>query len=294
MISKKCLALCLLLGWGILAMSQADIIRIGVLQLPYQSVNIGYEHPFNPNFSLNLTTNGQLPLSFDNGLQGRIIRNLNDQWEVGSFRDGVEWSGFDITPEARFYPSGPRGRRAQAPVGFFFSILARYSQYNWTLPYHWIDNNSISFEFDGEEFTLPPNSVEADINTEAKTHAISGGIGVGGQWIVNRARTLAIGVDFALGWGGAWGDGTMTVVTESIEIADQNLQERLGQEGVDALIAQYGQDIVQEVEEGLNEGDFPLSGLFRIDLESEGNVVTATGNLPWILVRLGFTVGYAF
>ncbi|MEM6632817.1 MAG: DUF3575 domain-containing protein [Bacteroidota bacterium] len=282
----------ILLGFQLIA--QEDIIRIGVLQLPYQSINIGYEHPFNPNFSLNLTTNVQLPLSFDSGLQGNIIRDLNANWEVGEFRDGVEWNGFDITPEARFYPNGARGRRARAPRGFFFSILARYSQYNWTLPYTWIDNNSITFSYDGTEYTLPPNSVQADINTEAKTHAISGGIGIGNQWIVNRARTLAIGVDFALGWGGAWGDGTMVVLTESVQIADQNLQERLGADGIDALVAQYGQDIVQEVEEGLNEGDFPLSGLFRIDLESERNVVTATGNIPWILIRLGFTVGYAF
>ena len=274
--------------------AQEDIIRLGILQLPYKAINIGYEHPFNRNFSLNLTTNFQTPLSFDNGLQGNIIDRFNRNWEVGEFRPGVELSGFDITPEARFYPNSPQGRRAQAPQGFYFSILARYSRYNWILPYHWVDNNSISFEYDGETFNLPSGSVEADIDTEAKTHAVSGGLGVGANWFVNRERTLALGIDFALGFGGAWGDGTMTILTETIEIADQNVQERLGQDGIDLLIATYAEDIVEEIEQGLIEEDFPLDNLFRIDLESNGNVVQATGNLPWILIRLGFTVGYAF
>lgn len=274
--------------------AQEDIIRLGVLQLPYGAINIGYEHPFNRNFSLNLTTNIQTPLNFESGWRGNIIDRFNRNWEVGQFREGVEWRGFDITPEARFYPNGSKGRRAQAPVGFFFSILARYSQYDWILPYRWTDNNSISFEYDGETFNLPSGSVEADINTEAKTHAISGGLGVGYTWLVNRQRTLALGVDFAIGWGGAWGDGTMTILKETIEIADENVQERLGSEGLDVLIATYGQDIADEIEEGLIEEDFPLRNLFRIDLEAEGNEVRASGNLPWILTRLGFTIGYAF
>jgi len=288
-----CSVLCLFLG-AHLVFSQEDIIRLGVLQLPYKSINIGYEHPFNRNFSMNLTTNVQLPLSFDEGLFGNIIDRFNREWEVGEFRPGVELSGFDITPEARWYPNGTSGKRAKSPEGFFFSVLLKYSRYNWNLPYHWVDDNPIELEYNGTVYNIPRGTVEADIDTEANTHAFAGGLGIGGQWLVNRARTIAIGVDASLGWGGAWREGTMTILTETVTLADQSLEEQLGEDGINALINRYAEDIELEVEKGLEEGDFPLSSLFRIDLEANDNVVTAEGSLPWILFRLGFTVGYAF
>ncbi|MEM9719764.1 MAG: DUF3575 domain-containing protein [Bacteroidota bacterium] len=283
-----------LLGLFHSSKAQEDIVKLGLLQLPFKNINLAYEHPFRRNISLHVSTNLQLPLTFDRGIGGNLVDNLNEDWETGEIRPGREWKGFDITPEVRFYTKGGDSRRSHAPTGFFFSVGVRYSQYNMLLPYHWTYENELEFTYEEETYLVTEGTVEADIDTDFQTKAVSGALGFGGQWFLDRNRSIAMGVDFAVGWGTAWVDGTLVNIVESVEFSDQDLQAALGTPGIKALIDQYAVDIVKEVEAELDNTDFPLASKVNIDLDSNGNVITARGTTPWMVLRLGFTVGYAF
>ncbi len=276
----------LIILWIQQSPAQVNLVKISLPHLAWNSVNLSYERVINPNLSLNLTTNLQLPLSFDSGYRNDIIEEFNRNWELGYFREGVEWKGFDLTPEIRFYP----GRNAEAPTGFFFSGMIKYSNYSWALPFHWRDDDVISFVYEGQNYVL--QDVEIDIDADASTNALALGLGVGGQWILG--DVIALGVDFALGWGFAWGEGTLTLLTETVEIPDQTVANELDQEALDILISEIAINAAEDVEEGLIEEDFPLSSQFNIDLSAEDNVVNADGTLPWAVLRFRITLGFAF
>ena len=283
-----------LLGTSHSAKAQEDIVKLGLLQLPYKNINLAYEHPFKRNLSLNVSTNIQLPLSFENGIGAKFIDNLNEEWELGEIRSGREWKGFDLTPELRFYMKGGDSRRSHAPTGFFLSVGARYSEYTLILPLHWAYKDDLEFTYEEETYMIPDGSVEADIDSDFRTSAVSGALGMGGQWFLDRNRSIAMGLDFSVGWGISWVEGTMVNIIESVEFSDQDLQESLGQLGVQELIVEYSGDIVDEIENEMEAGEYPLSNMVNIDLDSRGNVITARGTMPWVVLRLGFTVGYAF
>jgi len=279
--------LCFLLALSIQnSVAQKNVVKISLPHLAWNSVNLSYERVMNPNLSLNLTTNLQLPLSFDSGYRNDLIEEFNRNWELGNFRDGVEWKGFDITPEIRVYP----GMNSQAPTGFFFSGMIKYSNYNWALPFHWRDDDVISFVYEGQNYVL--QDVEIDIDTDASTQALALGVGVGGQWILG--NVISLGVDFALGWGFAWGDGTLTLLPETVEIPDQNSANDLDPEALDILISEVAINAAEDLEEGLIEEDYPLSSQFNLDISAEDNVVKADGTLPWAIMRFGITLGFAF
>jgi len=267
-----------------LLQAQENVVRLNVVPLFYKNIGVSYEHVLSDILSINGSLNLQLPLEFEEGYRGEIIEDLNEEWEQGEFRDGVEWRGFDLTPELRIYT----GR--EAPTGFFFSVLLRYSNYNMSLPYHYIDDNVLSFEFEGDRFVI--QNVEVDVDTDINIQGLTAGIGIGGQWIVGNGITL--GADLALGWGFGWGDGEMEILTESIDIPNFDQEDLIPEELVLLLLDEIGQNIVIDIEEGLEEEDYPLSSMIDIDLDSNDNFITADGNFPWAIIRLGITVGFAF
>lgn len=122
-----------------------NVVKVNYLSVALSTINVAYETPISDKSTVQL--------------QGYY-------WLGGSLGD-VDYSGYGITPEWRFYPGG------EAPQGFFLAPYLRYQ--NW----------SIKSTVEGETYD----------QAEATSTSIGGGVVLGGQWIFGDLITLDV-------WGG--------------------------------------------------------------------------------------------
>ena len=286
------ISIALLLSQSLTA--QEDIIKIGIPQLTYKSINVGIEHPFGRSISLNLTANFQLPQSFESGFIGNQLNTIDQDAANIDFLPGREFQGVDFIPELRFYLKGGKSKKSHAPTGFYVSILGKYSSYRSMVPFHLRYGEDLVFTVEEETYTVTGRTVEVDVDSEFEAKALTGGIGLGGQWMLTKARNLTLGFDLGLGWGSSKINGNVVAIRESISISDPELQALLGQEEINSLIDSYTAELVDDFQADLDDSDTPFSKSLDIDLKADGNVLTVDGKTPWPLVRIGLTVGYAF
>ena len=274
--------------------AQRNIIKLGLPQLAYKSINVGYEHSLNKSLSLNLTANFQLPNSFESGPVGNLFTTIDEEAANLTFLPGRELKGYDFIPELRFYLKGGKNKESHAPTGFFVSVLAKYSKYSSVFPFHLRYGEDKEFTYEEETYSVTGQTVEVDVDSDFEAEAFSAGIGLGGQWMLNKAKSLSMGVDVGLGWGFSNVNGNVVAIRESITFSDPTLQAALGPDEINALIDSYTSDLVDDFQTELDNSEMPFSNSLDIDLQADGNVLVADGKTPWILVRLGLTVGYAF
>jgi hypothetical protein len=143
----KILFVVLMAGLFSFKVAQAQsVVKVNYLSIPLSTLNLAYENAFSDKASLQL--------------QGYY-------WFGGSVGD-VDYSGYGVTPEFRFYPQG------KAPQGFFLAPYARYQ--DW----------SIKSEVTDETGTY---------TAKANSTSFGGGLCLGGQWIFGDLITLDV-------WGG--------------------------------------------------------------------------------------------
>ncbi len=171
--------------------------------------------------------------------------------------------------------------------------MIKYSNYNWNLPFTWLDDEVISIVYEGENYVV--EDVRVDIDTDVNTQAFAFGLGLGGQWLVQ--DVISLGIDFGLGWGFSWGDGTLTIIPESIDIPNFD-ESSVDPEAIELLIYEVAIDAAEDIEEGFVEfqedDEYPFTSQFDLEVEADRNTINAEGNIPWFILRLGFTVGFAF
>ena len=256
-----CLLLCTLFEPS---QAQNDWIKLDVPRLFFKDIHVSYEHVFSPKMSGAISVNAQLPINLTQGLSGSFLDDFNQNWNVGYFTGG-RLSGFDITPEARLYFLKKAWKREQgdgAPKGFYGFAFLRFSQIQWELPYHWIDDE---------------NFVEVDVETDGKFAGGGLGGGLGYQWIFN--NRISLDVQFlGLGYGRLWGNAVFDIVDS----------EELPQE----IKEQVTQHMVQDLRYSI-DNEAPLKGLYSIDLEANGDQIDAKGGIPWLMLKFGIAVGIA-
>lgn len=274
--------------------AQRNIIKLGLPQLTYKSINVGYEHMINRKLSFNLTTNFQMPNSFEGGIVGNALNTIDEESINLTFSPNREFKGYDVIPEFRFYLKGKKKKDSYTPTGFFVSVLAKYSKYSSVFPFQLRYGEDKEFTYEEETYSVTGQTVSVDVDSEFEAEAFAAGIGLGGQWMLNKAKTVSMGVDLGVGWGFSNVNGNVVAIRESITFSDPELQAALGPDEINALIDAYTSDLVEDFQMELDNSDMPFSDSIDMDLKADGNVLVADGKTPWILVRLGLTVGYAF
>lgn len=188
--------------------AQENIIKLGVPQLAWGSINISYEGEIFPTKILHISANVQAPISLDKRLPGDILHNWNKKRGFGQFLDGGQAVGFDITPELRLYQGDVPSE------GYYIAPLFRFSGYFWEMPYLW------------QKTSINKN---AYMTSNANTYGFAVGASTGYQWIFNN---FTVELHLGLGMGMGFASGTIEVFdspdlssevipTVTIEIKDQ-------------------------------------------------------------------------
>lgn len=212
---------------------------------------LGYEYALNEQVGLRLGAGFMIPIRLE-------ANNLVSDIDEGNFSDRVQFNGFDITPEIRFYLSKNR----TAPTGFFIGPFYRYYKYKIA--------GDIDFDDDGV-------SREGKIDL-SYVSPFNLGFNLGGQWISDSGFTSSL--HFGLGGGIA-----------NVQISGSD---------VDGYTKEKWDEAKLEVEEWLAD-EANLDDVNGINLDDIVDVTTTdnsikikTPNFASVIVRFGFSIGYAF
>ena len=251
----------LFLAWGLVIAGQAQVrtVKLDLPRLVFSNLHLSLEQPLTGRWTIGGSVNTQLPLQLDKGLAGNIVESLNKRWTVGNFTGG-KVSGFDVSPEVRYYLGRKNVRIIDIPRGFYVSGFLRYSRYSWDLPFEWYDDEI--------------NHI-VNVNSDIQMSALGLGVGVGHQWLIKKKYPLDV-YFMGIGLSRAWGDATLDIV-ESPELDSERAH-------------QIAQHMAGDVDVGIDD-KAPLASWYGLEVEATRDQVKAKGHFPLPIVRIGVALG---
>ena len=251
----------LFFAWGLFLAGQAQVhvVKLDLPRLLFNSAHLNYEYVLNGHWTIGGSLNAQLPLNVTKGIAGSITQSLNNRWEVGHFTGG-RVSGFDLTPEVRYYTAQKSWNKKGAPQGLYGSAFLRFSNYSWDLPFEWYDDKIHH---------------QVRVDSDIQMNALGVGIGLGHQWIIRDKITLDVNF-MGIGLAKAWGQGTLNIL-DSPELDSERA-------------AQIARHMAEDIDVGIND-KVPFASWYDLKLESEGKEVRGKGGFPLPILRMGIALG---
>lgn len=225
-------------------------IKMNLTQLGFKNLSFQGEYGFHPKMSV--------ALGFSSLLKSKVPGYSGD----ANFGP-LNYSGFALTPEFRFYPGGKEEK--PAPNGFYIAAYIRYAKYKMT--------QTVSYTEENTPQNPHPFPKTYSANSTQTYGGVNGGIMIGRQWI--------IGKHFNIDWwivGAGYGKAKYTyewfAPGANLNAADQ------------ARVKQEAED---------NFGDFSALGWSGTVSTTANSAKTTLSGLPMYSFRfMGLCLGYAF
>jgi len=229
-----------------------NVVTLNLTSLGFSNLSLRYERRLK----------GKLSVGIGGGylLSGLLPNVVPVDGIIGGNEFGVQtatgsFSGFNATPELRFYPFSKRG----APYGFYLSLFGRYFNYSWDVPYVSVPD---------------PNTGETlSANARIGLTGMGGGTTLGAQFLI---KDFIVIDWFFIG-------GGVAPATISGEVSSPDITDDLA----------YYENVGQDLETFY--GDLPgISGTnLEVDVEP-GKASVSVGNQLWPIIRVGIAIGVAF
>lgn len=252
------LLLFILLGSGMQSLNaQENAIKTNLLSLTTGTFSVDYERKLGPRITGDLRLN----YFFAGGVLSNGFNAVAEQADGETYRydtsvEGVK--GFFVNPGFRFYPK-------EAFRGFYLEPNIRFFRYSFSVPY--------AFESD-----IDPSITHVE-SAPSYLQFLGGGLNLGGQKVFDSGFTM----DFFAGFG--------------YSIGKLHVESQDGTSLSDAQLLDVKQEIDDAIAEGTT-GNAEFGDSFVVNNLSatvEGDKVSAEfAGIPWPILRLGFSLGYAF
>lgn len=186
-------------------------IKINATQLGLKNLSFQGEYGFHRKMSVAL------------GFSYFMKRNLPGYQSDEHFGD-INYGGYAITPEFRFYPGGREDK--PAPRGFYIALYARYAKYKATQPVSYTEEKTASNPY--------PKTYTA--NSTQTYGGMNGGFMLGYQWIFGGHFTFDFWI-FGAGYGKAKYTYEWVAPGANLNAHDQQLAEDAANEYLDNFSA---------------------------------------------------------
>ncbi len=184
-----------------------------------------------------------------------IVNRIDNAVEQGSALEDVSTTGFDFTPEIRFYPGN-----SGAAKGFFVGPFFRLNSYKL---------NEIFYEFQDDDGTFQNVKPSADVG------GIGGGFVLGGRWITGGGFTFS--THFGLG------GGVSNLTAKVKDVGGYTPQDYMDLET----------DFREWFDEEL--GDLDFFDFNDLNVQTDDNSISLdTENFFLPIIRFGVSIGFAF
>jgi len=226
------------------------VVKLNASQLGLKNISLQGEYGFHPKMSVAI------------GFSSFLNREFPIYQEEGNFGP-INYKGFALTPEFRFYPGGKEGKIA--PRGFYLAAYLRYAKYKMTQQVSYTEENTPT-----NPHPFPKTYTANSIQTYG---GVNGGLMIGYQWIIGDHFSI----DF---WiiGGGYGKAKYTyewvVPGASLSAEDQATAKKAAEENLDT---------------------YSYLGLGGNVTTTPNSVKTTVTGVPMISLRgLGLCFGFAF
>ena len=159
---KNLLFVCLFSMTSLAVFGQGSIVKLGLTNLGYRTINLEYEYALNANSSIQAEVFYKLPSVAPNQATSQFTGNTTDN-DITLVSQSLNYSAFGLS--YRYYTGG------EAPKGFFVSPFLKYGAFKLAMEATFDDVGGSSFDI--------PAYANATFSTT------SFGVDLGYQWILN-------------------------------------------------------------------------------------------------------------